>query len=122
MRKGTNKLATQIGNKGYFASISIEITMSTTNTFIEYSNIDFKKWSNSIEFGLDYFEEQFMKYNKKKLEEIIINITELEYQIVDTTPIIITFVFIKALCDVFDLPQNFHPVFDNEMGKFIFDK
>lgn len=122
MKKGNYKLAEQIGNKGYFASIGIEVVKSDdASNIIKYHHFDFEKWSNSIEFGFDCFKQKFLRHYKSKLEGLTITITELEYQIVDTTPTIMTFVFIKALCEVFDLPKNIHPIFDNETGKFIFD-
>lgn len=113
----TYQIAEQIGQRGYYAQVTIDCLLLKESKLIICKNEQVEKWQNAISFACDYF------YHHLKMDQgLQVNIIEIDDNPVDTSPIIVVFVLIKAIEKHLKLNTASLVEFDKTSGKFVFAK
>jgi hypothetical protein len=125
MKRGEYKLADQVGEKGYFGKVALEIEMDDGSgaVSIDFDAANARDWQTGARFGIDYVLEHIPK---KKLfpKGARIHVDSIQGHAVDTTSAVIAFAAANALLRALGLDavpsKTKRPNFDREKGLFVF--
>jgi hypothetical protein len=123
MGMGEDKLAAQIGAKGYFGKVTVEAEPVDGNgeVTVDFDSTIPKRWQSGASFGIEYVLEHVTKRTlfPKGGRVFVHSIGGHE---VDTNNVVIAFVAANALCKALGVEPKKRPIFDETTGVFSFPK
>jgi len=123
MGRGEDKLATQVGSKGYFGQVTVEAQPVDGNEEIavDFAPTISNRWQSGASFGIQYVLDHIArrKLFPKGGRVRVLNINGHE---VDTNNVVIAFVAANALFKALGVQPTKPPVFDKDSGIFSFPK
>lgn len=111
------QIAEQIGERGYFAKVTLSCRLLKETKLIIGLDEPVKQWENAINFASEYF---FL--HLKNVQGLEVRIVGIDDNPVDTSPIIIVFVIIRAIEEHLKLGRPSLVEFDKANGLFVFTK
>lgn len=123
MSRGEEKLAIQVGQKGYFGKVVVEVEFADredNEVIVKFEGTLPLRWRSGALFGVHCV----LEHVKQKLfpKGGYIRILCIDGKEVDTSNVVIAFVAAHALYKALDIQPVKPPVFDQEAGTFIFPK
>ena len=123
MERAEEKLATQVGPKGYFGQVTVEPELVDGDGEVE---VDFaptisKRWQTGALFGIQYVLEHIAK-RKLFPRGGLVRVLSIGGHEVDTNNVVIAFVAAHALVKALGVQPAKIPAFDRETGVFSFPK
>ena len=123
MRLGEEKLAVQVGPKGYFGHVTVEAETDSGNGEV---NVDFAptistRWQSGASFGIQYVLDHIAK-SKVFPKGGHVRVVHIGGHEIDTNNVVIAFVAACALYKALGIQPTKQPVFEKETGTFIFPK
>jgi hypothetical protein len=117
------KLATQIGSKGYFGKVVLEAEAidGQGEVTVDFDAAHARRWQSGARFGIDYVLEHIAKRKVFPQGGRII-VSYIGGHEVDTTNVVIAFVTAKALLKALNVVSSKEPKFDENTGVFSFAK
>jgi hypothetical protein len=123
MGHGENKLATQVGAKGYFGKVTVEAKTvdGDGEVTVDFAEAIPEQWKSGASFGIQYVLEHV---TKRKLfpKGGIVRVLFIEGHEVDTNNVVIAFVAAHALYNALGVQPTKQPEFDASKGTFTFPK
>lgn len=125
MGRGEERLATQVGPKGYFGQVTLEAEPFTENINgeldVEFEASGAKRWQSGATFGIEYVLEHVAK-RKLFPKGGRIRVISIGGHEVDTNNVVIAFVAAHALSKALGVQPRKLPLFDSDTGTFSFPK
>jgi hypothetical protein len=123
MSVGEFKLAKQIGPKGFFGKVVIEVEPTESNgaVAVEFDADHANRWTTGAEFGIDYVLEHIAK-RKVFPNGGRIRVSRIDGHEVDTNSVVIAYVAAHALLNALGASPAKQPGFDEGTGHFFFPK
>ena len=123
MGRGEDKLAVQVGPKGYFGQVTLEAEPVDSDGEV---NVDFaptisKRWQSGASFGIQYVLEHIAK-REMFPKGGRVRVLNIGWHPVDTNNTVIAFVAAHALSKALGIQPAKLPVFDKDTGVFSFPK
>jgi hypothetical protein len=117
------KLATQVGAKGYFGKVVLEAEAvdGKGEVTVDFDSAHADRWQSGARFGIDYVLEHIAKRKIFPQGGRII-VSYIGGHEVDTTNVVIAFVTAKALFKALNIVSSKEPKFDETTGVFSFPK
>ncbi len=112
----TFKIKKLINEKGFYSNLELDVA-KTINSGVNLKFQENTEWNYAIEFGVEYFYEQYRKIEKGGLE---IHINYLHTQIVDSSCMVVFFSIVKALNNIMPIISDRFDI--NDFGEFIVPK
>jgi hypothetical protein len=123
MGRGEDKLAAQIGPKGYFGKVTVEAEQvdGDGEVTVDFDPTNAKRWRSGASFGVEYVLEHI---TKRKLfpKGGRVRVVYIEGHEVDTNNVVIAFVAAHALYKALGVEPAKRPAFDENTGVFSFPK
>ncbi len=120
---GKARLSARNGAKGYFAVVELEadIRDGEQSLTIEFAARNANRWKEAAIVGVRNARKQVpVKFTAKLQANVII--TNVDWQPVDTTDIVVVYVAAQAVLDMFDVSPRQRPEFVESFGCFLFAK
>ena len=123
MGQGEDKLATQVGPKGYFGQVTVQAELVDGDGDV---NVDFAptisdRWRSGASFGIHYVLDHIAK-RKLFPKGGVVRVLHIGGHEVDTNNVVIAFVAAQALCKALGVQPTKRPIFDKDTGTFSFPK
>jgi len=123
MKHGEFKVAKQIGAKGYFGRVRLEVDQVTENgnVVVEFDDRQAARWQTGARFGIDYVLDHV---SKRAIfpNGIRVFVGAIEGHDVDTDNTVIAYVAANALLSALGVEPRKRPDFDELNGSFVFPK
>ncbi|HEX4143929.1 MAG TPA: hypothetical protein VHY91_10375 [Pirellulales bacterium] len=123
MKCGEFKVAKQIGPRGYFGKVRLEVDEVTENgnVVVEFDDHQASRWRTGARFGIDYVLDHL---SKRAIfpNGIRVHVGSIEGHEVDTDNTVIAYVTAIALLSALGVEPRKRPDFDENKGAFIFPK
>ena len=123
MKRGEFKVAKQIGPKGYFGRVRLEVNQGTENgnVVVEFDDRQAARWQTGARFGIDYVLDHVSK-KESFPNGIRVFVDAIEGHEVDTDNTVIAYVAANALLSALGVVPRKRPGFDENNGSFVFPK
>jgi hypothetical protein len=123
MGRGEDKLATQVGAKGYFGNVAVEAEPIDGNgeVTVEFDAAVSPRWQSGASFGIDYVLDHVAK-RQLFPKGGRVHVRHIHGHEVDTNNVVIAFVAANALCKALGVEPKKRPTFDQATGVFSFPK
>jgi hypothetical protein len=123
MGRGEDKLATQIGPKGYFGQVTLEAEPvdGDGDVDVEFAPTISKRWRSGASFGIQYVLDHIAK-RKLFPKGGRVRVLHIGGHEVDTNNVVIAFVAARAFSKALGVQPRKEPVFDEGTGTFSFPK
>jgi hypothetical protein len=113
MTRGEYTLAAQVGSKGYYGKVALEIEPEEPSgtVTVEFDEAGVQKWRSGARFGIDYVLEHIP--SKKVFPKgARITVHAIQGHEVDTNNVVIAFATANALLSALDIPFPRKPEMD----------
>jgi hypothetical protein len=120
---GTYRLAAQHGNFGYFAEVSINVTMEPgeAGLRVEFADDTAESWRSGARFGIAYtFEKSPMLRGRGN--RVVARVTGIRGHPVDTTEVLVAYVSAAAFWQAVGITPSETPIFDHTAATVTFPK
>ena len=123
MARGEYKLATQAGGKAYFAVVDLDIVPDDKSgkVQLEFDPKRAVNWQTGARFGIEYVLEHIPR-RKMFPNGIRIKVDSIQGHEVDTNNTVIAYAAALALLKALNLEESYKPDFDEEKGRFVFQR
>lgn len=123
MGRGDDKLATQIGAKGYFGQVTVEAEPLDGNgeVIVDFESATSERWRTGALFGIHYVLDHVAK-RKLFPKGGRVRVLQIGGHDVDTNNVVIAFVAAQALYKALGVQPTIRPEFDATSGTFSFPK
>jgi hypothetical protein len=123
MSIGEFKLVKQIGPKGFFGKVVLEVEPADNDgaVAVEFDPNNANRWTTGAEFGIDYVLEHIAKRNIFPKGGRI-RVSRIDWHEVDTNSVVIAYVAAHALLRALEVNPPKQPGFDEATGSFFFPK
>ena len=123
MGRGEEKLATQVGPKGYYGKVTVEAEPEDTDgeVTVDFDPSISERWKSGASFGIDYVLEHVTKRTLFPKGGRV-RVLQIGGHEVDTNNVVIAFVAAHALYKALGVQPTKKPEFDKETGTFMFPK
>lgn len=123
MGRGEDKLAVQVGRRGFFGKVAVEVEPFERDgdVIVDFDPSVDKEWKSGATFGIEYALEHIATktYLPKGGR---IRVLSIGGHAVDTTNVVIAFVAANALYKALGVLPAKRPEFDRNTGAFTFPK
>lgn len=123
MGHGEDKLAMQIGQKGYYGQVTVEAQLVDGDgaVDVDFAPTTSERWRSGAAFGIQYVLDHIAK-RKLFPKGGVVRVLQIAGHEVDTNNVVIAFVAAQALCKALGVQPTKCPVFDKDTGIFSFPK
>jgi hypothetical protein len=123
MGRGEDRLATQVGPKGYFGKVTVEAepTESGGAVTVDFDSSISEKWKSGASFGIEYVLEHISTRTLFPNGGRV-RVVSIGGHPVDTNNVVIAFVAANALYKALGVQPTKKPEFDKDTGTFTFPK
>ena len=123
MARAEEKLAVQIGGRGYYGKVTIEFSAEDCDGkfVVEYDPAVSQDWRKGIAFGIAYVLEQ-MTFQTVAPTGGRVRVLSVHGMIIDTTEVVMAYLAATALINALGVHPAKRPEFDKNTGMFSFPK
>ena len=123
MGRGEDRLATQVGQLGYFGKVTVEAEPEDRNGEV---TVDFdpsipKDWQSGASFGIEYVLDHIVTRTHFPNGGRV-RVLHIGGHVVDTNNVVIAFVAANAMYKALGIEPTKKPAFDKDTGMFTFPK
>ncbi len=123
MGRGEDKLAVQVGPRGFYAKVAVEAEplAGDGDVTVDFDPSISEEWKSGASFGIDYVLEQIATRSLFPAGGRV-RVLSIAGHAVDTNRVVIAFVAANALCKALGVQSAKKPEFDKNAGTFTFPK